>query len=63
VLAFGVGRAIPVVLGASAMGWLEGRAGWTRCERGLQIAGGLVLILSGLYLLNAYFFFVPGLAT
>ena len=26
------------------------------------LAGGLVLILSGLYMLNAYFFLVPGLA-
>jgi cytochrome c-type biogenesis protein len=61
-LAFSVGRAVPVVLGASAMGWLEGRAGLRRSQRVLEIAGGLVLILSGLYMLNAYFFFVPGLA-
>jgi len=61
-LAFSVGRAVPVVLGASAMGWLEGRAGLRRSQRALEIAGGLVLILSGLYMLNAYFFFVPGLA-
>ena len=61
-LAFGVGRAVPVVVGASAMGWLEGRRGLRRSQQALQIAGGLVLILSGLYLLNAYFFFVPALA-
>ena len=61
-LAFGVGRVVPVVLGASAMGWLERRAGLRRSRRALEIAGGAVLILSGLYLLNAYFFFVPGLA-
>ncbi len=61
-LAFSVGRAVPVVLGASAMGWLESRAGLRRSQRVLEIAGGLVLILSGLYMLNAYFFFVPGLA-
>jgi ABC-type nickel/cobalt efflux system permease component RcnA len=54
-LAFSVGRAVPVVLGASAMGWLEGRAGLRRSQRVLEIAGGLVLILSGLYMLNAYF--------
>jgi hypothetical protein len=28
----------------------------------LRLVDGLVLILSGLYMLNAYFFFVPGLA-
>jgi cytochrome c-type biogenesis protein len=61
-LAFGAGRAVPVVVGASAMGWLEGRAGLWRSQRALEIAGGLVLILSGLYMLNAYFFLVPGLA-
>lgn len=61
-LAFGVGRAVPVVLGASAMGWLEGRAGLRRSQRALEIAGGLVLVLSGLYLLNGYFFLIPGLA-
>ena len=61
-LAFSVGRAIPVAPGASAMGWLEGRAALRRSQRALEIAGGLVLILSGLYMLNAYFFVVPGLA-
>ena len=50
------------MLGASAMGWLEGRAGLWRSQRALEVAGGLVLVLSGLYMLNAYFFFVPGLA-
>ena len=44
------------------MGWLEGRAGLWRSQRALEVAGGLVLILSGLYMLNAYFFLVPGLA-
>src|SRR4029077_12579972 len=61
-LAFGIGRAVPVVLGASAIGWLEDRASLRRSQRVLEIAGGLVLILSGLYMLNAYFFFMPGLA-
>ena len=61
-VAFSIGRAVPVALGASAMGWLEGRAELRRSQRVLEIAGGLVLILSGLYMLNAYFFLVPGLA-
>jgi cytochrome c-type biogenesis protein len=33
-----------------------------RLQRVLEIAGGLVLIVSGLYMLNAYFFIVPALA-
>jgi len=61
-LAFSIGRAIPIALGASAMGWIEARANVQRSRRVLQIAGGLVLILSGFYLLNAYFFIIPGLA-
>jgi cytochrome c-type biogenesis protein len=61
-LAFGIGRAVPVALGASAMGWLEGRAGLRRSQRMLEIAGGLVLIFSGLYMLNVYFLLFPGLA-
>jgi cytochrome c-type biogenesis protein len=61
-LAFSVGRAVPLVLGASAIGWLEGCARLRSSQRVLEIAGGLGLILSGLYMLNAYFFFVPGLA-
>jgi cytochrome c-type biogenesis protein len=61
-LAFGVGRAVPVALGASAMGWLEGHSAVWRSQRTLEIAGGIVLILAGLYMLNAYFFVVPGLA-
>src|SRR4030095_14467552 len=61
-LAFGVGRAVPLALGAAAMGWLEGRASFRRSQRVLEIAGGLMLILAGLYMLNAYFLFVPELA-
>ena len=61
-LAFAAGRAVPVVVGASAMGWLEGRAALWRSQRALELAGGLVLILSGLYMINAYFFLIPGLA-
>lgn len=61
-LAFALGRAIPVIVGASAMGWLEGLKGLRHSQRVFEIAGGLVLILSGLYMLNAYFFWIPDLA-
>lgn len=61
-LAFAVGRTIPVLLGAWAVGWLEGLKGLNRSQRAFDIAGGIVLILSGLYMLNAYFFVIPELA-
>jgi cytochrome c-type biogenesis protein len=61
-VAFSIGRTIPIALGASAMGWVDARASLQRSRRVLQIAGGLVLILTGLYLLNAHFFIIPGLA-
>ena len=61
-VAFGVGRAVPVALGASAMGWLEGCAVCDARASSGEYRGGVVLILSGLYMLNAYFFVVPGLA-
>lgn len=61
-LAFAAGRAIPVILGAWGVGWLEKLSGLSRSQRLFDIAGGIVLILSGLYLLNAYFFLIPGLA-
>lgn len=61
-LAFAVGRAIPVILGATAMGWLESLKGLRRSQRAFEIVGGVVLILTGLYMLNAYFFVIPELA-
>jgi hypothetical protein len=33
-----------------------------RSQRALEIAGGIVLILSGLYMLNAYLLLIPKLA-
>ena len=50
------------MLGAWAIGWLEGLRGLSRSQRAFDIAGGVVLILSGLYMLNAYFFVIPQLA-
>lgn len=61
-LAFAIGRSVPVILGAAAIGWLEGLRGLSRSQRALDIVGGIVLILSGLYMLNAYFFVIPELA-
>lgn len=58
-LAFALGRSIPILLGAWMMGWLESLKALIRYQHGFEIAGGVVLLLSGLYLLNEYFFIVP----
>ena len=60
--AFALGRAVPILLGTVAMGWLESLAGLQRYRKVFEVAGGLTLILAGLYMLNAYFFFIPVLA-
>ena len=61
-LAFALGRVVPVVLGAPAVAWLENAKPLGRYHRAFEIAGGVVLILAGLYMLNAFFFVVPELA-
>lgn len=61
-LAFAVGRAIPIGLGAWAMGWLETLKPLARYQRAFDVFGGVLLVLAGLYMLNAYYFFVPELA-
>ncbi len=53
--AFALGRSIPVLLGAWGMGWLESLKVLTRYQKPLEVTGGVVLVLSGLYLLNEYF--------
>lgn len=61
-LAFAIGRAIPIGAGAWAMGWLETLKPLARYQRMFDIAGGMLLVLAGLYMLNAYYFFIPALA-
>lgn len=61
-LAFALGRTVPVILGATAVGWLEGLRSLRHSQKAFEIAGGVVLILSGLYMLNAYYFWIPELA-
>lgn len=61
-LAFALGRAIPIVLGAVAASWLEGLESLRTHHRAFEIAGGVLLIAAGVYLLNAYFVLVPALA-
>lgn len=54
-LAFALGRAIPVLLGAIAVGWLKNLSGLSKTHALFETVGGIVLIVSGLYLLNAHF--------
>lgn len=61
-LAFSIGRAIPIAFGAWAAGWLENLSVLTRYQKGFEIAGAVTLIASGLYMLNAYYFWIPSLA-
>jgi len=57
-LAFALGRAIPIALGAWGMGWLESFKVHSHHQKAIEIVAGLTLILTGLYLLNEYFFIV-----
>lgn len=61
-LAFALGRAIPIALGAWALGALENLKFLSRYQRVFEVAGAVALVLSGLYMLNAYFFWIPSLA-
>ncbi len=60
--AFAVGRALPVAVGAISISWLENLRGLDSYRRTFETVGGAILILSGLYMLNAYYFWIPTLA-
>ncbi len=57
-LAFAIGRSIPIVAGAWSMGWLESLHMLARHQKSLEIIAGVTLIVTGLYLLNEYFFVI-----
>lgn len=57
-LAFAIGRSIPIILGAWSMGWLESLNVLSRYQKLFEVVAGVVLIITGLYLLNEYFFIV-----
>lgn len=61
-LAFALGRSVPIALGAWAVGWLENLKPVAKFSRAFETLGGIALIAAGLYLLNAYFFWIPELA-
>lgn len=49
-------------MGAFAVGWLENLKRLDRYRRVVEVLGALVLIATGLYMLNAYYFVIPELA-
>jgi cytochrome c-type biogenesis protein len=57
-LAFALGRALPIILGAWGVGWLESLKLLTRWQRTFEVVGGVLLIASGVYLINEYFLLV-----
>jgi cytochrome c-type biogenesis protein len=61
-LAFALGRAVPIALGTSAIGVVERFPSIARYRRWFETCAGILLIVAGVYLLNAYFFWVPALA-
>jgi cytochrome c-type biogenesis protein len=61
-VAFALGRTIPIVLGAVAIGWLERLRPLHAAQKSFERFGGVVLILAGLYMLNAYIVVIPALA-
>ena len=54
-LAFAVGRAVPILLGAWGVGWLESLKVFSRWQKTFEVVGGLTLMASGAYLINEYF--------
>jgi cytochrome c-type biogenesis protein len=61
-LAFALGRAVPVAMGAVAVSWLENLQGVAQYRHVFEVAGGLLLNAMGLYMLNAVVFWIPALA-
>ncbi len=57
-LAFALGRSVPIILGAWSMGWLESLQILSRQQKTLEVVAGITLIVTGLYLLNEYFFII-----
>ena len=51
-LAFALGRVIPLAVGAISIGWLENLKTIECWRRGFEIAGGITLMAIGAYLLN-----------
>ncbi len=54
-LMFGIGRTLPVMIGACSMGYLESMKSFSHWHHYLEKLGGISLIVIGFYLLNEYF--------
>lgn len=61
-LAFALGRALPILLGGWAVGALESLKPLAKHQRVFEVVGGVALVLTGLYMLNAFFLVIPELA-
>ena len=61
-VSFAIGRAIPILLGGWAVGALESLKFLSRHQRAFEVVGGVLLVLAGLYMLNAFFIVIPELA-
>ncbi len=61
-LAFAIGRTVPILLGGWAVGSLESLKSLARYQRIFEVSGAIVLVLMGLYMLNAFFILIPELA-
>ncbi len=57
-LAFGIGRSVPVLIGALGLGWLQSLTHVARYHRSIEMLGGITFILTGLYLIYAYRFII-----
>jgi len=53
---FGIGRTLPVLLGACSMGYLESLKSLSRWHYYFEKTGGIAFIIMGLYLMNEYYF-------
>ena len=53
-LAFALGRSIPILLGAWSIGWLESLKGLQRSQKTFEVVAGVTLVLTGLYLISDY---------
>lgn len=60
-VSFAIGRAIPLVLAAVTLEWIEQMKSLGRFRRAFELTGSLLLVVTGLYLLNGWFVFFPWL--